>query len=898
MTGVMLCVLPAVLLSQNPAPSTPAAAPPVTVPGGRTAAQDAAAAAGKTVTNAEIVEAIKNSGLTEGQVRARLQAAGFDAKLADPFFSTGLSSGSSAASNARSSADPGFVNALQSLGIISSAEAEQAKKPDQDENTNKKSPDKVVGTPASGVFGKEVFSGFPSSFDPVAAGPVDASYRLGVGDQLQYVVTGDMEVAQGLEVRRDGTVVLPQVGQVAIAGLTLEAARTLLSVRAGRVYSPIATGKARIDLSVSRVRSNQVFVVGEVERPGAYQLSALATVFRALIGAGGPTTRGTFRNVEVRRGGKIIAHVDLYDYLLNGDASKDIRTEQGDIVFVGLSKRVVAIQGAVRRPGVFEMRDEDGFADLLTFAGGLMATAVTDRIQIDRVLPPAERSPGRERAVIDVPFNGNYALLDTVHIYPNDLVSVFAVGDIRRNQVTLIGEVFQPGIFEWSSGLTAGGLIQKAQGFMPWALTDRIKVQRPISSTGHSEIFSLNAKDTSFAKFPIEEFDVVTVLDGRRAFPSGTVTISGAVYSPGATPYSENESLGDLIDVANGFRQWALKEEVKLTRTDVTTGRKTLLSFDMGVPASRRFVLQPSDEVMVLDARLQTVPARVTIAGAVITPASYPFAEHQTVKDLIDLAGGFKAEAAGVELASRRLAANYSDTSSIVRTFSILPGGRLDNGGDTISLARGDYVTVRDSPGFRQEQETVTLSGLFKYPGVYVLRRDGERLKDVVERAGGLLPSAYPASGRLMRLGRPVAIDLALALRGESTHNIQLDQGDQLSVGVDPSVVYITGAVERQTVVPYHKGWSTLDYINAAGGFTEDAAQGNIILEYPSGEIRRQVKHWFSTTGDMTVVSGSTVSVGRKPEEKPSSGSEVLAKTLQVTATIVSLFLAYKTATR
>jgi protein involved in polysaccharide export with SLBB domain len=890
--------------AQNPPTAPPTPPPttqvPVATPSGRTAAQDAAAAMGKTVTNSQIVDAIKNSGLSEAQVRARLEAAGFDAKLADPFFSAGTSGRGGNTPNG-AVADPSFVSALQSLGIVSTADET---KPDEQKETNKKSSEKtpidstrLTDSGRLDVFGRRVFSDAAAAFDPVAAGPVDAGYRLGAGDQLQLVISGDLEMAAGLEVRRDGTVVIPQIGQVAVAGLTLDAARSLITRRAASIYSLIGEGKARLDLAVSRVRTNQVFVAGEVERPGSYQVSALATVFRALTAAGGPTVRGTFRNIEVRRGDSVIAHIDLYDYLQRGDASNDIRTQQGDIIFVGLSKRLVVVQGAVRRPAIYELRDREGFADLLRFAGGFLPTAGTDRVQIDRVLPPELRGPGSERAMIDIAFKGNFAMLDSARVYDNDIVTVFGIGDLRRNQVSLAGQVFHPGTYEWSPGLTLASLVNKAQGFLPWALSDRVKIERPIVHTGRTEIFSLDATDSVAARFPIQEFDAVTVLDGRIAFPAGKVTIRGAVYSSGEKPYYERETLRDLVDVAGGFEPWALADQVMVTRTDPSTGRSQQYSLDMRDSAARQFSLQALDEIDVLDARRSIYSANVVVTGAVVQPGPHPYLEHQTLKDLIALSGGFRLEASGLEVASRKISNRYNDTTASVRYFPVLANGEIGNGGDTVTVQRNDFVNVRDNPGFRMPR-TVTLNGLFTYPGVYVLERDADRIRDVVKRAGGLLPSAFATSGRLTRDGRPVAFDLGKALAGDRTHDIAMVTGDILLVGPDPSVVYVAGAVERNVVVPFRRGWNVQDYILAAGGFAVDAEKDNIIVEYPSGEIRRQEHHRFYTSGDLTVVSGSTISVGRKPDEKPNTSGEVLTKIAQITTTFVSLFLAYKTATR
>src|SRR4051812_13706068 len=251
LVGCIVGFLPILLNGQNPAPLIPQAD-----------------SNGRAFSNAQIAEAIKNSGLTEAQVRARLQAAGFDPKLADPYFQN-------AAADPRGLVDQNFAMTLRALGIVDTVDINSGAKLQEDTAVSVRDAAgptrRAEGT--TGPFGKVFFSSGTTAFDAISGGPVDASYRLGVGDQIQLVITGDMEMAYGLDVRRDGTVLVPQIGQIPIAGLTLEAARASIKQRAGRVYNLIDEGRARVDLTVSRVRSNQVFVVGEVERPGSYQVN-------------------------------------------------------------------------------------------------------------------------------------------------------------------------------------------------------------------------------------------------------------------------------------------------------------------------------------------------------------------------------------------------------------------------------------------------------------------------------------------------------------------------------------------------------------------------------------------------------------------------------------------------
>lgn len=793
--------LVAILAAVVTVPSLEAQVPQVSVPTGRTAAQDAAAQRyGRTATNEEIANAIRSSGMSQADIRARLQQAGLDPGLADPFFAQG----GLTPTEGTADADSTFVQALMAMGLVNTPGAGG------------------VGTlagaaayaPSGGevpelVFGRGIFSRRTTLFDPVTSGPVDPSYRVGVGDQLQVVLTGDVEAAYQAEVRRDGSVILPQVGRVAIAGLTLDAARSLLKQRAARAYSGISSGKTSLDLSLSQVRTNVVYVLGEVEAPGGYQVSALSTVFHAIARAGGPTTRGSFRRIEVRRGGALLRTVDIYPYLLTGDGSDDIRTEQGDIIFIPLATRNVEFKGAVRRPALFELKPDEGFDDLLRFSGGLLSSASTDRLLIDRIVPPEARTPGHERTVVDVRLGGRLALLDSVALVDGDVVTAFDVTDLRRNSVAVTGEVFQTGLYEWRPGMRIREALALAQGPKPWGLTDRVKVRRSIVPTGRGESFSVNLDSMGGGDFELKEFDTLSVLDGRLVYPTGPVRILGAVYRPGSSPYLERQSL----------------------------------------------------------------------------------------QDLIDRAGGLKEGATSVELSRRRVGADYSDTSAYVFKFLVDPVTMQIPRADTVILQRFDIVTVRESPGFRHP-ETVTLNGFFSFPGSYTILSDGERLSSIIRRAGGLLPTAFPESFRLIRDGRPVALDLPKAIRGNKQNDIRLERGDQLSIGPNPSVVQVSGAVQRQVSIPYAKGWGMSDYLDAAGGTTQNGDRGKRYVEYASGAIRRP-GHFLIFTNEPPIRPGATIYVPEKPPATEHSNfGQIFASTFQVVATLASISIAYLAATK
>ncbi len=299
---------------------------------------------------------IKNSGLSPDQIRIRLQAAGYDPALIDPFL-TDRPGSDTVSVTAQQNA------ALQALGIKPDSIAKQPV------DTGLRMVDSL---PTLGIFGVDVFRRSSTQFLPLLSGPVPPDYRLGPGDMLVLILTGDVELTYQLGITREGFVVIPQVGQVYLANLTLAQARSTLYDRLGRVYSGVRRGPnatTQFDLSVANVRAAQVYVVGEVTQPGAYQISALGTVLTALYTAGGVTERANPRAVEVRRGATTVATFDLYDYLLNGDTGDDVRIENGDVVFVGVRARRVTVVGNVHRPAMYDLAESETLTQLMAAAG-------------------------------------------------------------------------------------------------------------------------------------------------------------------------------------------------------------------------------------------------------------------------------------------------------------------------------------------------------------------------------------------------------------------------------------------------------------------------------------------------------------------------------------------------
>src|SRR3989454_8087334 len=384
----VLLVLPMLVAGQNPPPPAQAAA----------ALQQAVS---QNPGLADVIrQRIAQSGLTSDQIRARLQASGYPPTLLDAYLG--------AQTPGQASPVPGAqeLAAIQSLGVPGIASAGEILPVDTGLV-------RAVARGKSGVFGVDVFQRTTTQFLPLLAGPVPADYKLGPGDNLVLILTGDVELSYSLPVTREGFILIPQVGQVHVANLTLDQLRDVLYTRLGRVYSGVrrtANATTRFDVTVANVRANQVYVVGEVSQPGAYQISSLGTVFTALYAAGGVTERAKLRGVEVRRLGKNVATLDLYDYLLRGDTRADVRLETGDVIFVPIHESRVRMSGAVLRPAVYETKTGETLADMLAAAGGFRPDAALERVKVERFLPPdARATQATARVTIDVPMTQGVA---------------------------------------------------------------------------------------------------------------------------------------------------------------------------------------------------------------------------------------------------------------------------------------------------------------------------------------------------------------------------------------------------------------------------------------------------------------------------------------------------------
>lgn len=612
-----------------------------------------------------ITAKLQASGMSPDQIRARLSASGYSPNLLDSYMpgqpaSPGLNPGPQELSAIQALGLPPLVISAGTLAVDTGVIARAARM--------------AAESLAAGsyVFGVDVFTRTQTLFMPLLSGPVPAEYQVGPGDELVLILTGEVELSYDLPVTREGFIVVPQVGQIYVANQTLDQLRDVLYTRLGKVYSGVRRGagaRTQFTLSVANVRANQIYVVGEVNQPGAYQISALGTVLSALYAAGGITSRANTRAITVQRGGKTVAVFDLYDYLLRGDSRNDIRLQTGDVVFVGIHGLRAQITGAVIRPAIYELKEGETLQDLLREAGGFKANAARRRLSIFRILPYPILPPGPlARTTIDVPLNprgDTAARVPALAMAAGDSVVVDSIGPLEHGlYVGIAGMVRKPGAYAWSPGMTLRDLVLLARGPAVGADLNDAEIARLPASRSQGELATtirvpldssylierdsagryIGAPGISFpkggaAEVPLEPYDNVLIFRQPDFELQRTVTILGEVRFPGTYSLrSKVDRLAELLQRAGGLTPQAYPDGVHFLRTANGVGRINIDLRDALRDSSSRanLILQPFDTVFIPE-----FEPTVRVVGAVNTPGSVLWSPDLSLSDYIRASGGY-----------------------------------------------------------------------------------------------------------------------------------------------------------------------------------------------------------------------------------------------------------------
>ena len=676
------------------------------------------------------------------------------------------------------------------------------------------------------VFGSELFNNVNLSFEPNLRIPTPKNYVLGPDDELVIDIFGYQEVNQRITVSPEGSINIPNVGLVSVNGLTIEQASRRIKdrmIKSG--YSSIASNQSFIQISVGKIRSNRITVIGEVKKPGSYTLSSLSTLFNALYLAGGPTNKGSFREIELIRNGVVITKLDAYEFLLKGDQTKNLRLSDQDVIRVPVAKTQVILKGEVKKPAIFEVLKNDNLEQLIETAGGFSALAYKASVHIKQVTDKEKRI----KDVIKEEYK-NY------HPQDGDEIEVSKVLDRFDNRVTIKGAVYMPGFFELSSGLTVSKLIEKANGLKQDAYITRGVVVRTNQQTLAKDALAFNPKDiinNAVTDIILQKDDEVIIGEAVDFKDSSSITVDGQVKKPGVYPYYNNQTVKDILFQAGGFTDASSIDRVEIGRRvdgkDSGSGKISELitvSIDKDLNITGNdIILKPWDVVMVRSKPNYKPQIMVKVQGEIQYPGTYVLSSKEDkVSEVIKRAGGLTKQAFLKGINITRTNTNIAMDSSNAQFKKI-----QQQINDTSGSITSDYIKPSVTIGLNMEK-------ILKEPG---------GLEDVI-----------------------------------------LQEGDILNIGKVKREIKVSGEVLFPTDVVYNPGQHLRYYIERAGGFTDRARKRKVYVIQPNG-VAAKTRHFLFFHSFPKIEEGCEILVPKKADNTNSRLS--LSETIALTSAVASM---------
>ena len=699
----------------------------------------------------------------------------------------------------------------------------------QDDNKQQAAPEGGIQ-----VFGRDIFRNSDLTFEPSMNIATPTDYRLGPGDQVVIEVWGASEANITQKVTPDGYISIPDIGPVAVNGLTVQAASERIRGKLSKIYSGMKTANVdlstNVKVSLGQIRTIQVNIMGEVARPGTYALSSFSTVFHALYKAGGISELGSLRNIKVVRGGRTVATVDVYDYIINGRSHSDIRLQEGDVILASPYDALVLIQGKIKRPMYYEMKSSESVLTLINYAGGFTNDAYSSAVTV-------ERNNNKEKTICTVD-DMNYGVFK---VKDGDRVSIGAILDRYDNRVEINDAVYRAGFYAMGNDLsTTRYLIQTADGLLDDAFTNRAVLHRE-NPDKTLEVISVNTKGILNGTEPdilLQKNDILFIPSIYDLEAKGTLEIVGEVFSPGVFPYAANTKLEDLIIMAGGLTEAASTVRVDVTRrlNDAKSTKKTkdiskTFSFSVKdgfvVEGEPGFILEPYDQVFVRRSPGYSQKINVTINGEVEFEGNYALnIRNERLSDVIKQAGG-------------------------LTEFAYLEGARLER-----QLTYEEYLQAKELMAMITSNNKVEGNDSIVVPEV---------------------TRTYP-----------VGIDLVEIMKNpHSEIDPVLQDGDVVIIPQLMTTVSVSGSVRKPNTVVYNPTMKLKDYISEAGGYAERARKSGTFILYPNGHIKELGK----SASAKEIIGGSKIIVPQKAKSQWNIGTTLSTITTSVSmlAVIASL---------
>ncbi len=708
--------------------------------------------------------------------------------------------------------------------------------------------DSLTLTEKNRLFGYDFFQNPKISFAPTINVPTPESYIINTGDELLIEVWGATENSTTQKVDNQGNIILPLAGKVHVGGLNFTEAKARINTALRRIYAGIAApegsySKIYTGVSIANIRTVKVNIIGEVQAPGTYSISALSNVINALYASGGPTKNGSFRNIQVVRSGKTIATLDIYDFLLKGSQQGNINLIDQDVIIVPPYKNQVEVIGFVKREGLYEVKEGEKLSNLIDFFGGFSANAYKDNLVIERI-------SGAKREVKEVALSE----AEKFAIYGGDKLIVHKLSDIYHNKISITGAVYQPGNYAYKDGMTVLDLINKAAGIRDEAYLNRAILFRTLNRVDKQSVnFSLKDILEQKQTIPLQANDSLHIYGRDSLSLKYFVRIEGAVRKPQQVPFAKGMTPEDLIIIAGGFIEGADHSQVQVARQTNDTNFK-IISNIQNVPLSENLEgkqsieLEPYDIVTVRFQKGYTPQQIVKIEGEIAFPGSYAIlSKEERISSLIERAGGFAPYA-------------YIEGATLLRKKG------------------------REKEDNAQEKQLKKLKKVDKELSIIETEENTEDKKQKEKN------DEKNDEKNEYRVG----INLKRIMNNKNSYeDLILKEDDVLIIPSEKQTIEVKGLVLAPSLVRYERGKSTKSYINSAGGFSDNAQKRSVYVMYSNGDVKGTKKFLFFRSYPK-VAPGAIVIVPEKPERKGMSATETVSITTAITTLAILIYNTFK----
>ena len=679
------------------------------------------------------------------------------------------------------------------------------------------------------IFGSELFDNPTLNFEPDLKMATPINYVLGSGDKLEVSVYGIQQFDDTVPVNFEGKITIQNVGQISVAGMSIEAATQKIKAAIARVYSTVRSGQSQVSVSLSDIRTIKITIVGG-KQPGNYSISSLASVYNALHLAGGPGKNGSYRNIELIRNNKVYKNIDIYKFLVKGDQSDNVGLKDNDVIRIPAYTQRVVVEGEVKRPGIFEMKKGETFSDLLSFASGFNEFAYTASVNV-------LQKTGKEFKVHDI----NESDFNTYVPKSGDVFKVTKILNRFENRIKIEGAVFRPDYYSYNEGMRISDLITRAEGLKEDAYSKRARIIR-LKTDLTTEIVNVDLASALSgdlaADVELKREDIVTVysiLDFREEYK---ITIDGEVKNPGEYEYFENLTLNDLVVQVGGLTGSASKrvEIARMVKSDVIDDAdpKRIELVELEITADnneqiKNFVLKPFDVINIRKMAVYEKPQMVKVSGAVTYPGKYVLAnKKETVYNVVMRAGGLTSIA-------------NLDGMKIKRPI------------------KEEQIEQLESINLNLEKKQIGEDG--KEKELNIKQKDtlnsklSKKLRDELKYA-------------------TIPVNWEKIVKDKNHYsNVTLFPGDEIEVAVYNEGVKVTGNVLLTSEIPYRSGKGFKYYINAVGGVDYKGWKKKAYIIYPNGKASVTGSFLFFRSYPK-VEPDSQIVVPEKPETKKMSAGE------------------------